>query len=433
MSAPAADRRLAAISNHLTSPQLVVILPDGANLTSVKSKRPGGQVTLLLLDERPIAEFTVNDEKKLALDLSSVGTPFEGVTKHVPIYSLVTLQPPSNTSSPAQISLADLWAAAYGLFTLYHEQEYIPTAISAFENAQEVAEYLFATGLARPYPSKVSGKSPYSPHNVDEVYYLNHTAFWQGAGTTGYHHRHWLPNIRPIFPTVPAFTRKDNVVAKHPLRPSKPLQGEVLYRRWCSQVGQMLELVHFDLEGATDALYDYQSADGVSRHLAAFHKWHNDPRVNKAWQEQGTLETHRKYIESMYADPHAIPCMYSWDGELFGYIEINYTKEDHVATYMPADQAAGEWDRGIHILVGEDKFLGGGRSKIWIRSLVHYLFLNDPRTFRILGEPDGGNPNVLRVADVGGFYRPTLFDFPYKRSILVFQNREKFFRMTELR
>jgi hypothetical protein len=123
----------------------------------------------------------------------------------------------------------------------------------------------------------------------------------------------------------------------------------------------MLELVHFDLEGVTDALFNYQSTDGVSRHLAAFHKWHNDPRVNKAWQEQGTVDTHRRYIETMYADPHAIPCMYSWDGELFGYIEINYTKEDHVATFMPSDQPAGDWDRGIHILVGEDKFLGGGR------------------------------------------------------------------------
>ena len=54
--------------------------------------------------------------------------------------------------------------------------------------------------------------------------------------------------------------------------------------------------------------------------------------------------------------------MLSWNGELMGYVEIVYTKEDHVAMNYPAGVVPGEWERGIHVLVGEDKFLGGGRG-----------------------------------------------------------------------
>ena len=64
----------------------------------------------------------------------------------------------------------------------------------------------------------------------------------------------------------------------------------------------------------------------VSRHLAAFHRWHNSDHVNRGWGERGPLEKHREYVRTLMADPGVLPVMMSWDGELMGYAELVYVK-----------------------------------------------------------------------------------------------------------
>lgn len=95
-----------------------------------------------------------------------------------------------------------------------------------------------------------------------------------------------------------------------------------MYKRFCAEVGQVLEFVHIDLEDQRD----HRARDGVGRHLAAFHKWQNDERVNRGWGEQGTLENHREYLERLILDPGVLPVMMSWDGELMGYLEFVWVK-----------------------------------------------------------------------------------------------------------
>jgi hypothetical protein len=111
----------------------------------------------------------------------------------------------------------------------------------------------------------------------------------------------------------------------------------------------MLEITYFDLEG----VYDGAKAlgGGLMHHMIA----------NTAWGERGSLETRREYVEQLIADSNVLPCMLSWDGELMGYVEIVFVKEDHVAPHYPSDVVPGDWERGIHGLVGEKRSLGGGR------------------------------------------------------------------------
>ncbi|EIW77302.1 hypothetical protein CONPUDRAFT_109849 [Coniophora puteana RWD-64-598 SS2] len=262
--------------------------------------------------------------------------------------------------------------------------------------------------------------------------------FWQGAGTTGYHTRGWIPpspsspsfsdsatasgtHAYPPFPFVPSFTRTDTVIASHPLRPTKPAPGEVMYRKWCPGVepaGAMLEFAHFDLGS---------SVDEETAHFRAFHKWHNDPRVNKGWNEQGSKEHHRRYLEGLNSNPNVIPMIMSWDGEVMGYVEFVWIKENHTAPYVPG--GARDYDRGIHVLVGENKFRGFARTQAWHRALFHYCFLADPRTDRVIGEPKLDNPAILKVDLDSAMHFETIFDFPYKRSVLTSQPRERFFRL----
>lgn len=154
----------------------------------------------------------------------------------------------------------------------------------------------------------------------------------------------------------------------HPLRPTKPRPGEVLYRRYCQEIGQVLELTYFDLGEISEEGVASGSEEGreVSKHLEAFHRWHNSERVNAAWGEAGSLDSHITYLKAVLADPGVLPCMMSWDGELMGYTEIVWVKENHVAQYYPSlgvMGGVGNWDRGLHVLMGEEKFKGSKRGE----------------------------------------------------------------------
>ena len=359
-------RRLQAIASHASTSAkegetFVLVLPDGGKVTASLAKIGGGS-NVIILNCTAVLSYTISETQTFTFDISSVGTRYQGVTSHLPRYKLLTLSPPKTTASkPRDVTISDFWVAIYALYTLHHTQEQLPVTLSQFPNAQahDIGAYVLKSGLGRTYP--ISEIVPKKPLASEDILFISRAAFWQGAGTTGYHQHGWLLNPRPIFPSVASYTRTEKVIAMHPLRPAKPQPGEVLYRRWCSAVGQMVEITHFDLDGEHDGTK--AAGAGLSKHMAAFHKWHNDERVNTAWGERGSLETHRDYVEGLLKDPHVIPCMLSWDGELMGYVEIVYTKEDHTAQHYPSDIGPGDWERGIHVLVGETKFLGGGRCE----------------------------------------------------------------------
>ncbi|KAF8067890.1 acyl-CoA N-acyltransferase [Lyophyllum atratum] len=349
-------------------------------------------------------DYHILSDVSLALEISAVGTRYEGATEHVPRSNLLDVSAPGEqTGSLEDIAIADAWAAIYALVTLYHTNEHIPIRCTATPNAEELMRYLMITGLGRLY----QGSKEIAL--IKGVIFLSRAAFWQGAGTTGYHDRGWLVSPAPM------------VIAAHPLRPPKPRGGEILCRRYCATVGQTLEFVAFDIGG------NAEGDGGLSQHMAAFHRWQNDERVNSAWGERGSLDTHREYVEGILTDPGVVLIMMSWDGELMGYVEIVWVKENHVAQHYPADAVVGDWEKGIHVLVGEEKFLGGGRSELWLRSLVHYIFLADARTNRVIGEPKETNVAILKATQAAGFHAHATIDFPYKRSALILNPRERFF------
>lgn len=426
MSGPnTTTRRILSIQRHTAATSnaaetLVVVLPTGSKVTSSSSTNSREATIHLFLDRTPLISYRSTPLPSLAFEISSVGTQFEGATEHIPKYSVLELSQPR--TGPAQnvtgVTIPDFWAAVYALFTLYRTQEHIPVIFPTIPNGEEVSRYLISSGLGRRLLGATGGGS------AEPTIFLSRAAFWQGAGTTEFHRLGWIASPKPVFPIIPSFTRTATVITAHPLRPPKPLAGEVLYRRWCAGVGQTLDFTYFDLDGTSE---QNPCVDGVSRHLAAFHKWHNDKRVSNAWGETGSLEEHREYLRGVTANPGVLPYMMSWDGELMGYLEVVWVKENHVAQYYPPGVVVGEWERGIHVLVGEEKFLGGGRCKsslisplvtfglissitaeIWLRSLIHALFLADSRTDRVAGEPKQNNIPMVKTAVAAGFQIQTV-------------------------
>jgi len=192
---------------------------------------------------------------------------------------------------------------------------------------------------------------------------------------------------------------------RHPARAPKP-RGEV-YRRFDARLGAWVSLrtVEIDVD------------------LARFNRWQNSARVVHFWQEGGSLEQHREYLDKLDADPHALTLIGCFDDEPFAYFEAYWAKEDRIAPFYDAD----DYDRGIHMLVGEEHHRGPHKVASWMSALVHYLFLDDPRTQRVVAEPRADNAKMIGHMQNQCFHCEKEFDFPHKRAALMILGRERFF------
>ena len=229
----------------------------------------------------------------------------------------------------------------------------------------------------------------------NDLYSCNAQAFWQSP-------RPWLPKASFVAAPVQFVTTGE---ARHPLRPVP--QSGLLYRRFIPWIGQTLT---------------FEIAD-ADRDLPAFNRWMNSPRVAEFWEEEGSLEQHHAYLRKLLDDPHAAPVIGRFDGVAFGYFETYWAKEDRIAPFYQAD----DFDRGLHLLVGEEAYRGKAFYTAWFSSLCHYLFLDDPRTQRIVCEPRHDNQRQIANFERSGFTGIKHFDFPHKRALLVMLSRERFF------
>ena len=192
---------------------------------------------------------------------------------------------------------------------------------------------------------------------------------------------------------------------RHPLRAPKP-RGEV-YRRFDARLGAWVSLRTLEIE----------------HDLERYNRWQNNPRVAHFWQEQGSLEQHREYLSKLEADPHTLTLIGCFDDQPFAYFEAYWAKEDRIAPFYPAD----DYDRGIHMLVGEESHRGPHKVASWMSALVHYLFLDDPRTQRVVAEPRADNAKMIGYMHDQCFHCEKEFDFPHKRAALMILGRERFF------
>lgn len=235
----------------------------------------------------------------------------------------------------------------------------------------------------------------------DGLWQLDRAAFWQRP-------RPWRPgSANEDFPEQFVFTAEQ----RHPCRPPKP-QGEV-YRRFDATLGCWISLRALEID----------------RDLPLFHRWQNNPRVDAFWSEAGSVLQHQSYLTRLAADPHVYALVGCFDDQPFGYFEVYWAKEDRIAPFY----AAGDYDRGLHMLVGEEGHRGPHKVRSWLPALVHYLFLDDSRTQWVVAEPRADNARMIDYMRQMGFWQEKTFDFPHKRAALMMQSRERFFAACDLR
>ena len=222
------------------------------------------------------------------------------------------------------------------------------------------------------------------------------------------HGRPWLrgrPASRfPLAPTPGPHGRP------HPIRPPQP-EG-LVYERFDPQLGMTVT---------------FRSIDPVLD-LDRFHAWMNDGRVAFFWELAKPKPELARYLEDLRDDPHAFGLIGCFDGDPAGYFEAYWAKEDRLGAHYEAE----DYDRGWHGLIGNPRHLGRAKTLAWLRSLTHYLFLDDIRTRKVVGEPNAAHKKLLRYADAVAYYKVKEFDFPHKRAALMHCDREAFFDKVRL-
>lgn len=192
----------------------------------------------------------------------------------------------------------------------------------------------------------------------------------------------------------------------HPLRPD--VQSGVLYKRYVPSLGKTLSFRVID--PAID--------------LDIFHEWHNLARVAKFWELPHPKEELLIYIEKSLSDPHTLPMIEECDGVPVGYFEMYWTREDRLAPYYTSEA----FDRGFHFLIGNNEFLGFKNTDATLKSLSHFLFLDELRTRKIMAEPRSDNHKVLKYIETFTAWKKLYeFNFPHKRAALLECTREAFF------
>ncbi|KAJ5601249.1 hypothetical protein N7510_010783 [Penicillium lagena] len=276
-----------------------------------------------------------------------------------------------------------------------------------------------------------------------------------GPFTSGSH----LPTYYPPAPTQYMYTNG----VRHPVRPKPPHQGEIFYVRYISSLSQYLSF-RIPFLPMTKAGAAQTSASGVggsrpstptsspvtsveqhlihdgSSDLDTLHKWMNDARVEAMWGVDGPKAVQEKFLLANLTSKHSFPVIGCWDGKPFGYFEIYWVKEDPLGRLL---DRVDNYDRGIHLLIGEQEFRGPHRVGVWLSALVHHCFLADMRTETVFLEPRVDNTKYiysplfyLRVGltnhldrmisylQDAGFYKEGEVSFPHKQSAVMKIKRE---------
>ncbi len=300
---------------------------------------------------------------------------------HEPIHVQLQAGAPLQVEATQALSAQAVWLVAYWLFA--RDQ-----ACQALHwNAPAVAVETLQSGLVLA--------------DGDGILRTERSAFWQLP-------QPWLlAGQGAVYPQRMVISEGK----RHPRRAPKPV-GE-LYRRFDARLGSWISLRALDIDSD----------------LERFNRWQNSPRVLEFWQEGGTLAQHRQYLEKLERDPHTLTLIGCFDDEPFAYFEAYWAKEDRIAPFY----SAGDYDRGIHMLVGEDNHRGPHKVASWLTALTHFLFLDDPRTQRVVAEPRADNARMIGHMHSAGFYCQKEFDFPHKRAALMAIERERFFDRCALR
>lgn len=194
--------------------------------------------------------------------------------------------------------------------------------------------------------------------------------------------------------------------AGHYLRAPYPDQ-HTLYRRLHPVLGREFTLKRLSAE-----------------YMPHFCRWQRQPRVAKFWEMAWPDAELQDYVFKLRDSQSHQPLIGFLDGRAVAYFELYWASQDRIAPFCEATP----YDRGMHLLIGEDDTLGIAYTQAWLNTLSHFMFLSDPRCQRLVGEPRADNAAMLKYLAHTRWQHHGEFDFPHKRAALLCLERDAFFQ-----
>ncbi|KAK1982477.1 acyl-CoA N-acyltransferase [Colletotrichum cereale] len=300
------------------------------------------------------------------------------------------------------------------------------------------------TSAASSHIESSAGSRPTSPASTGSMHSWHHTPIHPPHPSTGTRFEFDVPGgpppvsmvTTPNFPIGPFYSSSHlptyypppplvyTVTSgiRHPVRRRPGHMGEVFYSRFVPSVGQYLS---FRIASLAPEAVPYLGPVGPKpaensplttlSDTALLQSWMSNPRVQKFWGDYVP-----DFLSNALGSKHSFPVIGMWDGVPFGYFEIYWVKEDILGQKLGSD--AGDYDRGIHVFVGEE--WARGRVPAWLSSLVHWCLTDDYRTMHVCLEPRIDNVRFHEHLQRAGFAKEREVAFPHKQSYLMKLNRD---------
>ncbi|GAA5944821.1 GNAT family N-acetyltransferase [Sporobolomyces koalae] len=262
---------------------------------------------------------------------------------------------------------------------------------------------------------------------VPPQYTISRSAVFQLFHHATDSHEDPSPSLFPYIPVTPASNAPSPLT--YPLRPAKPSNARPIYSRY---------IPHLSPSPSKPTFFSLNLLS--LRHLPTLHSWMNDSRVDAFWMEAGDMDKHKAFIEANLQDKHTLGVIGSYTTMANGfegehdvqdavYAEIYWGKEDRLGPLLPKEVEVRDYDRGIHMLVGSSTHRGPDYVRAWLPSLAHYCFISDPRTERVLCEPNEKNQKMVSYLESIGFKQHGTVTFPHKVSALMILEKKDFYEL----
>lgn len=187
----------------------------------------------------------------------------------------------------------------------------------------------------------------------------------------------------------------DNQVPFDPLMLYTPIPNLIAASRYShvDEVSpQVLYQRHFPLINKTITLRRCRGASDMQR----FIEWQQTSHVACYWQLDQSKAAAAAYLNEVMTNDHQLPVIIDINHEPAGYAEIYWVAHDAIGQHFKHHIN----DRGFHLLVGEEKFLGINNTKAVFNAIMHFIYLDHADTHRIVVEPDAKNHRFIKYMDI---------------------------------
>jgi len=147
--------------------------------------------------------------------------------------------------------------------------------------------------------------------------------------------------------------------------------------------------------------------------------WMHAPHVVPFWDLAVSRPQLAAYLRAAAADANQDVLVGAVDGEPMSYWEVYWAERDRLAAFCPTQP----FDQGVHLLIGPVAMTGLGLGRHLLDAVSGWLLDREPRTERLLAEPDIRNDRSIRLFERCGFSRTAALTLPEKRAALMVRRR----------